>query len=238
MKVINRKNYNLIISKNEQINIEKHIKENKKDNDNLDKKKIFNNNNELNLNIEDISSTRDIFFENNNIFNNNISPKIDNLISPISPPILNENKVLSYNDTHREGEITNQQSIILSNLLQKNYINKNTKEEVKNKEENDNSLNFLIEDNNIASTGGKITNDDDIRHPGKKCGLGVYCSPDISYAESYAGTTVFNGEKYKCVLMLRLNPPKIRQSKTYPKEYILEPTTDEIRPYRILLKKC
>ena len=88
------------------------------------------------------------------------------------------------------------------------------------------------------STGGKITNDDDIRHPGKKCGLGVYCSPDISYAEGYAGTTDFNGEKYKCVLMLRLNPPKIRQSKTYPKEYILEPTTDEIRPYRILLKKC
>ena len=88
------------------------------------------------------------------------------------------------------------------------------------------------------STGGKITFDDDLRHPGKKCGLGVYVSPDISYAEGYAGITQFNGEKYKCVLMLRINPEKIRQSKTYPKEYILEPTTDEIRPYRVLLKKC
>ena len=88
------------------------------------------------------------------------------------------------------------------------------------------------------SLGGKITYDSDLRHPGKTCGLGVYCSPDISYAGGYAGITEFNGERYQCVLMLRINPEKIRQSKTYPKEYILEPTTDEIRPYRILLKKC
>ena len=38
--------------------------------------------------------------------------------------------------------------------------------------------------------------------------------------------------------MLRVNPEKIRQSKDLPKEYILEANTDEIRPYRILLKKC
>ena len=90
----------------------------------------------------------------------------------------------------------------------------------------------------IPSKEGKITDDPDLRHPGKNCGLGVYCSPDINYAESYAGITTFNGENYKCVLMLRINPKKIRQSTKYPKEYILEPTTDEIRPYRILLKKC
>ena len=88
------------------------------------------------------------------------------------------------------------------------------------------------------STGGKITNDPDLRHPGKVCGLGVYCTPDINYAEGYSGITEFNGERYKCVLMLRINPEKIRQSTTWPKEYILEPNTDEIRPYRILLKKC
>ena len=88
------------------------------------------------------------------------------------------------------------------------------------------------------STGGKITYDPDLRHPGKNCGLGVYVSPDINYADGYAGITEFNGENYKCVLMLRINPQKIRQSTTYPKEYILEPTTNEIRPYRILLKKC
>ena len=81
-------------------------------------------------------------------------------------------------------------------------------------------------------------NDDDLRHPGKKCGIGVYCSPDIEYAERYAGITQFNGEKYECILMLRVNPEKIRQSKNWPKEYILELDLNEIRPYRILLKKC
>ena len=55
------------------------------------------------------------------------------------------------------------------------------------------------------SSGGAATNDPDLRHPGKTCGLGVYCSPDIAYAEGYAGITEFNGEKYKCVLMLRIN---------------------------------
>ena len=90
------------------------------------------------------------------------------------------------------------------------------------------------------SSSGAATNDDDIRHPGKKCGLGVYCTPDINYIENYnlAGVTEFNGENYKCTLMLRVNPEKIRQSKNLPKEYILEANTDEIRPYRILLKKC
>jgi len=90
----------------------------------------------------------------------------------------------------------------------------------------------------LPSKGGKITDDNDLRHPGRKCGLGVYCSPDPAYAEMYAGTTEFNGERYKCVLMLRINPQKIRQSSRWKKEYILNPTLDEIRPYRILLKKC
>ena len=36
--------------------------------------------------------------------------------------------------------------------------------------------------------------------------------------------------------MLRVNPKKIRQSSTYPKEYILEASNNEIR-YRILLKE-
>ena len=89
----------------------------------------------------------------------------------------------------------------------------------------------------MASNWGKAENDEDLRHPGKKCGRGVYCSPDINYAEAYAGITELDGEKYKCVLMLRVNPEKIRQSSSYPEEYILEPSSDEIRPYRILLKK-
>ena len=87
------------------------------------------------------------------------------------------------------------------------------------------------------SKAGKCTDDDDIRHPGKKCGLGVYCTPDINNAEGYAGKIKLNNKVYKCVLMLRVNPKKIRQRKAYPEEYILEPSSDEIRPYRILLKE-
>ena len=34
------------------------------------------------------------------------------------------------------------------------------------------------------SSSGAATDDDDIRHPGKKCGLGVYCTPDINYIEN------------------------------------------------------
>ena len=88
-----------------------------------------------------------------------------------------------------------------------------------------------------GSTRGKCTDDEDIRHKGKTCGLGVYCSPDIKYAERYAGKTEFNKKIYKVVLMLRVNPIKIRQSKKFPKEYILNPLKEEIRPYRILLKE-
>ena len=96
---------------------------------------------------------------------------------------------------------------------------------------------LIIKSGFKPSTWGKATNDEDLRHPGKKCGLGVYCTSDISYAESYSGITELNGEKYYCVLMLRVNPEKIRQSSSYPEEYILEPSQDEIRPYRILLKE-
>ena len=96
---------------------------------------------------------------------------------------------------------------------------------------------IIYKTNFIPSNWGKCTDYIDIRHKPNKCGLGVYCTPDIKYAEGYAGLTEFNGEKYKCVLMLRVKPDKIRQCNEYPKEYILEPTTDEIRPYRILLKK-
>ena len=59
---------------------------------------------------------------------------------------------------------------------------------------------------------GKAAYDPDLRHPGKTCGLRVYCTPDISLAEGYSGTTILNGEKYRCVLMLRMNPEKIREA--------------------------
>ena len=39
------------------------------------------------------------------------------------------------------------------------------------------------------------------------------------------------------VFMMRVKPDKIRSSKSAPKEWILDETTNEMRPYRILLKE-
>ena len=80
---------------------------------------------------------------------------------------------------------------------------------------------------------------DDINHPGKKIGKGIYVSPKIEYIENndYAGksNTVINGKRFKMAFMLRVKPDGIRTCTAYPDEWVLAP--EEIRPYRILLKE-
>ncbi len=39
-------------------------------------------------------------------------------------------------------------------------------------------------------------------------------------------------------LMVRVKPDKIRCPSEIPDYWVLNPTTDEVRPYRILLKYC
>ena len=92
----------------------------------------------------------------------------------------------------------------------------------------------------IGSEKGQARkDDDDIRHPGNKVGEGVYCTPDINVAEGYAGSSsIVNGKRYKMIFMMRVKPDKIRSSNASPKEWILDGTTNEMRPYRILLKEA
>ena len=84
----------------------------------------------------------------------------------------------------------------------------------------------------------------DLYHPGKKVGKGVYCTPTIKTAESYAGESNINGQIYKTVMMVRVKPKAIRHcdvcgdSKAPHNYWVVNGTTDEIRPYRILYKKC
>ena len=78
---------------------------------------------------------------------------------------------------------------------------------------------------------------DDENHPGEKVGKGVYCTPKIAIAEGYAGNSEINGILYKTVLMVRVNPDKIRYSKNMKDYWVVDGTTDQIRPYRILYKK-
>ena len=94
--------------------------------------------------------------------------------------------------------------------------------------------------------GGQLHADcDDQYHPGKKVGVGVYCTPTIKTAsEQYAGISVINGIQYKTVLMVRVKPSAIRHcdkcgdSRAPYNYWVVNGTTDEIRPYRILYKKC
>ena len=78
---------------------------------------------------------------------------------------------------------------------------------------------------------------DDILHKGKKVGNGVYCTPNIKTAESYCGTSSINGSSYQTVLMVRVKPSAIRQCECFDDYWVVNGTTDEIRPYRILYKK-
>ena len=81
-------------------------------------------------------------------------------------------------------------------------------------------------------------NCEDQYHPGNKVGEGVYCTPNISTAELYSGVSIINGKSYKTVLMVRVKPSAIRGCKDSIDYWVVNGTTDEIRPYRILYKSC
>ena len=80
-------------------------------------------------------------------------------------------------------------------------------------------------------------NDNDIKHKGKKVGVGVYCPSDPKIMEEMTETINANGENYKVGFMLRVKPNKIRASKRNKKIWVLDGNDDELRPYGILIKK-
>ena len=92
-----------------------------------------------------------------------------------------------------------------------------------------------------------IFNDEkDIRNTGffgsifgnNKCGNGVILFQNPQFAENYASIIkISNNEQIKVLIMCRVNPKKIRQPQTFKNFWILNLTTEEIRPYRILIKK-
>ena len=93
-----------------------------------------------------------------------------------------------------------------------------------------------------AGSGQRHENCPDQFHPGKTVGSGVYCTPKINTAETYTGISDINGKSYKTVLMVRVKPDAIRHcdvcdASRAPYDYwVVNGTTDEIRPYRILYK--
>ena len=89
---------------------------------------------------------------------------------------------------------------------------------------------------NKLAPGGRqpYADHDDVNHPGQKVGEGVYVTPDISIADGYSNQN--NG--IKCAFMCRVNPKEIRYSKAEPKYWVVKGTPNDIRPYRLLCKKC
>ena len=85
---------------------------------------------------------------------------------------------------------------------------------------------------------GQVHSDcDDVNHKGKQVGEGVYCTPLIKTAEGYSGKSEINGISYETVLMVRVKPDAIRKCACQDDYWVVNGTTDEIRPYRILYKK-
>ena len=117
---------------------------------------------------------------------------------------------------------------------------------VGNRQESDkvkNMIGEIINNEFKAGSGQKHKNCPDDFHPEKKVGEGVYCTPLITVAEKYAGKSNINGITYKTVLMVRVNPDALRHCKKCldsrtQKYWVVNGTNDEIRPYRILYKKC
>ena len=70
----------------------------------------------------------------------------------------------------------------------------------------------------------------------RKCGDGVCLFQNPEYAENSSGIIYLPYYQVKVILMFRVNPKKIRQPENFKDCWILNPTPDEIRPYRILIK--
>ena len=101
--------------------------------------------------------------------------------------------------------------------------------------------NCILKEGFKAGHGQAYAEDEDERHPGNKVGIGVYCSPDPLVMEDYAKDaetiTSVNNRKFMMGFMIRVKPDKIRYSKDMREYWVLNGSTDEMRPYRILVKE-
>ncbi|CAG8528671.1 3748_t:CDS:1 [Ambispora gerdemannii] len=71
-------------------------------------------------------------------------------------------------------------------------------------------------------------------------GRGIYSTPDINVAARYAEKFTYDGQEYRVVIQNRVNPDtlvRISAEKTGYGEYWISPTSTDIRPYGICIKK-
>lgn len=96
----------------------------------------------------------------------------------------------------------------------------------------------ILESYFIPGIGQEYSNDDDAnpKHQGQKVGRGVYCSPKMTEVEN-GGYDKKGGGDYRVAFMCRVNPDKVRICSRRQDYWVVDGTSNEIRPYRLLIKK-
>jgi hypothetical protein len=82
--------------------------------------------------------------------------------------------------------------------------------------------------------------ENDLNHPGQSTRPGPYFTPIPEYAEFFSeekGGIVVNKKNYIVAFMCRVNPDTIMVREPAPCEWICSGGEDQVRPYRILVKK-
>ena len=100
-----------------------------------------------------------------------------------------------------------------------------------------NMLQNLISLMGNFESGKTFINVNNARSPGQKCNTGAYFYKNPIYAENSSEAVNVGGFEYKIMFMCRINPSKIRKPENFLNCWILSPTPDEVRPYKILIKK-
>ena len=86
-------------------------------------------------------------------------------------------------------------------------------------------------------SGKTFMNEVNLRNKNEKCMTGAYFYKNPEIAENSSEIINIGGFDYKIMFMCRVNSKKIRQPENFPELWILSPTPDDIRPYKILIKK-
>ena len=87
-----------------------------------------------------------------------------------------------------------------------------------------------------AGPNQQQANDDDLIHPGKKCGKGVYHYYNIK-SLIYNQNVGPDDRGFMFIFMCRVNPDNIRQPKTNQAMWIINGDKNNTRPYRLLFRR-
>ena len=97
-------------------------------------------------------------------------------------------------------------------------------------------IKVIVHDNLRPGAGQAYLGASDRRHPGKTCGKGVYVTPNLEIAQSYAGRLTLANKQYYIVVMVRVKTDMIREPTSMKDYWILDGNADQLRPYRLLIK--